>query len=281
MATSHTLPIGHKQPPNTRCISHRDSGTVSGGGQTSGTSGRYHGRLQSFHRFPCRLGSNLRRNLSQSPTRNRWPRSRISSVKPSLIDHIFLQRNSPFALMSVGGFMNPLFTLVSDHNLSWVGILWPETPPPLKLVTPSARITNASDLPEDVEVRDAFANTLDMRLMLIMAGSPPLDSLTPMEAGKLLGDIVQASVKLAHELSPPRPLCKTGKGSRFKDEYSPEFILLKAALYAYTDIGRLLWRHSHRAGRVQHHATPKHATTHIVTSFQPISHWPNTARISS
>ncbi len=41
-----------------------------------------------------------------------------SSVKPSLIDRIFLQRKTSFALTSVGGLMNPLFTLVSDHNPS-------------------------------------------------------------------------------------------------------------------------------------------------------------------
>ncbi len=86
-----------------------------------------------------------------------------------------------------------------------------------------------------------------------MAGSPSLDNLTPEQAGKLQGDIVQASVKLTMELSPPKLKRRTGRGSRYKDSYSPEYTYLRAALYAYTDISRLLWRHLHRAGRPAHH----------------------------
>jgi hypothetical protein len=57
----------------------------------------------------------------------------------------------------------------------------------------------------------------------------------------------------SHSLSPPRPKRDTGKGHRYKDGYSSEFLLLRATLHAYTDISRLLWRHLHRAGRVSRH----------------------------
>lgn len=88
-----------------------------------------------------------------------------------------------------------------------------------------------------------------------MAGSLLIDNLTPEREGLMQGNIVQASVTLARELSPPKPQQKTGKGHRFKDGYSPEFLPLRAQLHAYIDIGRLLWRHAHRTGRAHYHAT--------------------------
>ncbi len=39
------------------------------------------------------------------------------------------------------------------------------------------------DLPQDVEVLEAFAQTLDLRLESILVESPPLDTLTPEQAG--------------------------------------------------------------------------------------------------
>ncbi len=171
-----------------------------------------------------------------------------TTVKPSLIDHIFLQERTPFSLTSIGGLMNPILSLVTDHKPTWVGILWPDTPPSPCVVEPSPRILNAPDLPVDVETRDIFTQFLDSRLEIIMAGSWPLSRITPERAG-----ILQASVQLAHELTLPKMRLKTAKGRRFKDGYSPEFVLICAALHAYTDISRLLWRHSHCAGRIHHH----------------------------
>jgi hypothetical protein len=178
-----------------------------------------------------------------------------STVKSSLIDHIFLQRDSPFFLNSVGGLMHPLFSLITDHNPSWVGLIWPETPPKLLDTVPSPRILNSPDLPNDGESYDLFAYELDAKMYAIMAGSPPLSILTPERAGLLQGKIVQASVATAQDLSRAKPNRTTGKGHRFKDGYSPEFLLLRAALHAYTDISRLLWRHTHRTGRVTRHET--------------------------
>jgi hypothetical protein len=111
------------------------------------------------------------------------------------------------------------------------------------------------DLPQDVGALEAFAQTLDLRIESILPGSPPLEILTPEQAGRLQGEIIQASVKLAAELSPPKHKTRMRKGSRYKDGFSPEYLLLRAALHAYTDISRLLWRHLHRAGRPDHHET--------------------------
>ena len=65
-----------------------------------------------------------------------------STVKASLIDHLFLQKDTSFSITSIGGLMHPLLTLVTDHNPSWVGVVWPETPPTRIDTTPSPRITN-------------------------------------------------------------------------------------------------------------------------------------------
>ncbi len=86
-------------------------------------------------------------------------------------------------------------------------------------------------------------------------GSWPLESLSVEKANHLQGNIVQASVQLAQEFLPPKLNRKTGKEYRFKNGYSPEFLLLRAALHVYIDISCLLWRHSHRAGHAHHHAT--------------------------
>ena len=132
--------------------------------------------------------------------------------------------------------MHPLLSLVTDHNPTWVGILWPDTPPTPRMVDPSPRIINAPDLPADEEVRETFTQSLEDRLEFIMAGSWPLNRISPERAGILQESIVQASVQIARELAPPKPNRKMGKGHRFKDGYSPEYLLLCAALHAYTDI---------------------------------------------
>ena len=84
-----------------------------------------------------------------------------STTKPSLIDHIFLQNNSSFQLTSIGGTMHPLISDVTDHNVVWAGLQWPETPPPLRKYTHSTRITNYPDLPTDKARIKQFQETLD------------------------------------------------------------------------------------------------------------------------
>ncbi len=59
-------------------------------------------------------------------------------------------------------------------------------------------------------------------------------------------------MKVAHSLTPARPARATGRGHRFEDGFSPEFLILRATLHAYTDISRLLWRHAHRSGKAYH-----------------------------
>lgn len=75
--------------------------------------------------------------------------------------------------------MHPLFTLVTDHNLSWVGLVWPETPPKLLDTTPSPRIINSPDLPNDGETYDTFAFNLDAKLYTIMAATPRVTDISP------------------------------------------------------------------------------------------------------
>lgn len=109
--------------------------------------------------------------------------------------------------------MNPLLTLITDYNPSWVGIVLPETPSVATVITPCPRITNMPDLPQDEEVLFNLGYSLDLRLELIMAGSPSLASLSPEQAGHLQeGNIIHESVKIAHELAPPKRQNKTGKG---------------------------------------------------------------------
>jgi len=45
-------------------------------------------------------------------------------------------------------------------------------------------------------------------------------------------------------LSPKRVIRRVGKGSSFKNGYSPQFLVLKASLHAHVDIRRLLWKHT-------------------------------------
>jgi hypothetical protein len=84
-----------------------------------------------------------------------------STTKPSLIDHILLQANSPFQLTSIGGTMHPRISDVTDHNVIWAGIQWPETPPLLRKYTQSTRITNNPDLPTDKATIQLFKDKLD------------------------------------------------------------------------------------------------------------------------
>lgn len=53
--------------------------------------------------------------------------------------------------------MHPLLTLVTDNNPSWIGIVWPETPPKRLATTPSPRITNSPDLLNEGETYDIFS----------------------------------------------------------------------------------------------------------------------------
>ena len=59
--------------------------------------------------------------------------------------------------------MNPLLTLVTDHNPTWVGIEWPETPLTSISRDPSPRIQNIPDLPQNEEVLERFGHLLDLR----------------------------------------------------------------------------------------------------------------------
>lgn len=77
-------------------------------------------------------------------------------------------------------------------------------------------------------------------------------AITGQQAGNYNGwlfqsNIVQTSVKLVQELSPPQTASKDGERISLQGWILPEFLLLYAALHAYTDISGLLWRHSHRA----------------------------------
>lgn len=63
--------------------------------------------------------------------------------------------------------MHPFFSLVTDQSSSWVGLIWPET---LLDTTPSPRIRNSPDLPNDGETYGIiFAFNLDAKLYSIMA----------------------------------------------------------------------------------------------------------------
>jgi hypothetical protein len=56
--------------------------------------------------------------------------------------------------------------------------------------------------------------------------------------------MVQLSVEQAKLLSPKRVIRRVGKGSSFKNGYSPQFLVLKASLHAHVDIRRLLWKNT-------------------------------------
>ncbi len=123
----------------------------------------------------------------------------------------------------VGWYSSWVTSTALRHPL--VGIDWPETPPVSITRDPSPRILNVPDLPQDEKVLETFAHEMDLRLKTVIARSHPLDTLTPEQAGLLQGSIIQASVKLTAELSPPKCKKKTGRGCRYKDGYSPEYTL--------------------------------------------------------
>ena len=113
--------------------------------------------------------------------------------------------------------MNPLSTLITDHNPSWVGIQWPETPPPIAPSNPSARILNAPDLPHDDETLAIFAHSTDMHLPHSYLQALSLSHLSPL---KRQGGCKGTSFKhlsLWRGNSPPRsPNGKRGKDAGTK-----------------------------------------------------------------
>ena len=142
--------------------------------------------------------------------------------------------------------MHPILSDISDHNAVWVGLQWPETPPALKKYTESTRITNHPDLPNNVDAIESFRDTLDNLVADERILHPDTDQMTPAYAGRVQGKIVCLSVDLARRLSPKRVIRRMGKGSTFKDGYSPDFLLLKASLHAHVDIRRLLWKRTRK-----------------------------------
>ncbi len=62
-----------------------------------------------------------------------------------------------------------------------------------------------------------FASNLDTQTKVLMTGSPPIFALTQEAAGLLQGAVTQASVTVAHSLTPARSKRATGKGHCFKD----------------------------------------------------------------
>jgi hypothetical protein len=167
-----------------------------------------------------------------------------STTKPSLIDHIFVQSHSPFQLTSIGGTMHPQISDVTDHNVIWAGVQWPESPSPLRKHSLSTRITNNPDLPSDKATIQKFKDNLDSRIENERILHPDIDQMSPNQAGRIQARLVQLSVEQAKLLSPKRVIRRVGKGSPFKNGYSPQFMVLKASLHAHVDIRRLLWKHT-------------------------------------
>jgi hypothetical protein len=167
-----------------------------------------------------------------------------STTKLSLIDHIFLQAHPSFQLTSIGGTMHPQLSDVTDHNVVWAGLQWPETPPLLRKYTCSTRITNNPDLPTDKATILKFKEKLDSMVENERILHPDIDQLAPFQAGCIQARLVQLSVEQARLLSPKKVIRSVGKGSSFKNGYSPRFLVLKASLHAHADIRRLLWKHT-------------------------------------
>ena len=140
--------------------------------------------------------------------------------------------------------MHPLISDVTDHNVIWAGIQWPETPPLLRKYTQSTRITNNPDLPTDKATIQLFKDKLDSIVENERILYPDVDQMLPFQAGCIQARLVQMSVEQAKILSPKRIIRRTGKGSSFKNGYSPQFLILKASLHAHVDIRRLLWKHT-------------------------------------
>jgi hypothetical protein len=167
---------------------------------------------------------------------------------PSLIDHIFLSMSKWFKITSIGGTMHPLLANVTDHNIVWIGLFWPDTPPPIMPKhSQSVRITNYLDLPVDPKMLEKFSIALDSIVEDITWTQIPIEALTPTEAGRIQSRVVRASVEQARLLSPRRVIQKPGRRRTFKDGFSPDYLMLKASLHAHIDIRRLLWiRHKKR-----------------------------------
>ncbi len=102
-----------------------------------------------------------------------------STTKPSLIDHIFLQAHKDFQLTSISGTMHPQLSNLTDHNVIWTGLQWPETPPLLRKYTCSTRITNYPDLPTNKEMILEFQHNLDSFVESEQILHPDIDQLTP------------------------------------------------------------------------------------------------------
>lgn len=140
-----------------------------------------------------------------------YKNDRRSTIFRNFFDHIILQQDTPISLTSAEGLMNPSLTLLTDHNPAWVG-----TPHPVSTFQPSPRITNAPDLSQ-IDTLTRFASNLDTQTKVLMTGSPPIVALTQEAAGLLHGAVTQASVTVAHSLTPAHSKRATGKGHCFKD----------------------------------------------------------------
>jgi hypothetical protein len=152
-----------------------------------------------------------------------------SRVKQSLIDHILLRKSDDFKLTSIGGTMHPRISELSDHNPIFVGIQWPESPRLLRKHSVSKRITNHPDLPENKRTTEEFSETLDVTVSKIESWYRGMD-ITSEQAGRIQGMVVRASVDHAHALSPTPLTRRTGRGSSFKDGYSPEYLSTSQSL---------------------------------------------------
>ena len=136
--------------------------------------------------------------------------------------------------------MHPQLSDITDHNVIWTGLQWPETPPLLRKYSCSTRITNYPDLPTNKATILEFQHNLDSLVESEQILHPDIDQLTPTQAGRIQAKLVQLSVEQARLLSPKRIIRSLGKGSAFKNGYSPQFLVLKASLHAHVDIRRLL-----------------------------------------
>ncbi len=140
--------------------------------------------------------------------------------------------------------MHPRINELSDHNTIFVGVQWPESPRLLRKHSESKRITNHADLPKNQSTIDTFSNALDATVSDIERRYRGID-ITSEQTGRIQGMVVRASVDQAHALSLTPITPRTGRGSCFKDGYSPEYLLLKASLHAHIEIRRLVWGQGH------------------------------------
>jgi hypothetical protein len=111
-----------------------------------------------------------------------------------------------------------------------------------------SRIT-PTDLPTDKARIKQFQETLDSLMENERMIHPNIDQLAPsFQAGCIQARLVQLSIEQARLLSPKRITRNLGRGSSFKNGYSPQFLALKASLHAHVDIRRLLWKHTRERG---------------------------------